>query len=197
MCACRSLLIALRECQLFEERRGSNSPRVIKPRLSRSICRNTPIPSSQVTSPETSSSTWPKFCWTCCFKGLQTMIKQENRTIKYTSGQCRTCCPFIRQISQLVLMLESSGKEGKVRKRKRQPAAAQTLTIVDMDASGFVDKPEKVARRKPDLAKYMSEIADEDDDEDNEGVMLRFLTPALVTGLHQEAWGQKTLWSGA
>ncbi len=100
------------------------------------------------------------------------MVKQENRTMKYTSGQCRKCCPFIRQISQLVLMLESSGKEGKVRKRKRQPAAAQTLTIVDMDASGFVDKPEKVARKKPDLAKYMSEFPDEDDDEDNEGVIL-------------------------
>ena len=40
---------------------------------------------------------------------------------------------------------------------------------MDMDSSGFVDKPERIAKKKLEMAKFMAEGADEDDDEDNEG----------------------------
>ena len=69
-------------------------------------------------------------------------------------------------------MCQPSGKEGKTKKRKRPPAAAQGLTIVDMDSSGFVDKPERLAKKKVDLSKFMLQGEDDSDDEDGEGASL-------------------------
>ena len=76
---------------------------------------------------------------------------------------------LIKHVNSLLTVLwQCPGKEGKSKKRKRPPAAAQGLTIVDMDASGFVNKPEKLARKKVDLSKYMLQGGDENDDDDDD-----------------------------
>ena len=48
--------------------------------------------------------------------------------------------------------------------------------MVDMDTSGFVDKPEQLAKKKADLSKYMLQAGDEDD-ENGDGMLPIFMSP--------------------
>lgn len=56
------------------------------------------------------------------------------------------------------------GNGAKPKKRKRPNAAEQTVRIIDLDEPGYANKAVKVARKKLDLATFMEQGDDEEDD---------------------------------